>query len=248
MKNPEFTNCHIHENMTLLGSAAAEQFVALAKEFIQRNGRFTVALSGGSTPQLLFDSLVQHFIGAADWNRVHFYWSDERYVPPEHPDSNAGMALKHLLQPLQIPDHNIHLVPTTFANPAQAAADYEATIRRELPKAAIPGFDLILLGLGDDGHTASLFPDTAALNARQELVAANWVTKFAKWRITFTFPLLNSAKNIIFLVAGENKAAIIHEILIEKKDYPAARICPINGQLLWFMDKAAAKLILHKSL
>jgi 6-phosphogluconolactonase len=245
MNNPQFTNCRFYDDVAQLGYAAAEQFIALADEAIRSNNCFNVALSGGSTPKILFQELVNHLATAIDWRLVHFFWSDERFVAPEQPDSNAGMAIAHLLQPLHIPQQNIHLVPTYLAEPAQAAAAYEATIRRKLPESAIPGFDLILLGLGDDGHTASLFPKTTALDARQELVAANWVTKFNKWRITFTFPLLNSAKNIIFLVAGESKASVIYDIFINNKDCPAARINPVNGQILWLLDKAAGRLILQ---
>jgi len=245
MEKQKFTDCHIYNDVTELSRAAAEQFVILANDSIQRNGRFTVALSGGSTPKVFYNTLVQHFNTAIDWSKILFFWSDERYVPTEHPDSNAGMARQHLLQPLHIPENNIYPAPTMHTDPEQAAIEYETTIRRALPGSGIPRFDLILLGLGDDGHTASLFPATTALREQQRLVAANLVTKMSKWRITFTFPLLNSAKNIIFLVAGENKAPIIHDILVNKKDYPATQISPVNGQLFWYMDKPAAGMILH---
>ncbi|HPG38701.1 MAG TPA: 6-phosphogluconolactonase [bacterium] len=245
MEKQKFTNCHIYNDVNELSCAVAEQFVKLGNDSIQRHGRFTVALSGGSTPKILYNALVQHYNAAIDWSKVWFFWSDERYVQEDHPDSNAGMARQHLLQPLHIPEKNIYPAPTIHTDPVQAATEYENTIHRELPGSGIPRFELILLGLGDDGHTASLFPETAALHEQQRLVAANLVTKMSKWRITFTFPLLNSAKNIIFLVAGENKARVIHDILVNKKNYPATQICPFNGQLLWYLDKSAAGMILH---
>jgi len=238
------TNIRIHENREKLGFAAAEKFIELANNYIRQNNRFTVALSGGSTPQILFEILSEHFRESVDWGKILFFWSDERFVPPEHIDSNAGMARQYLITPLKINSKNVHIVPTESNKPQQAAELYEKTIRDTFAcPADMPKFDLILLGLGDDGHTASLFPGTGALREQQKLVTANWVPKFNTWRVTFTFSLLNSAKNIIFIISGENKATVIEEIMNRSKDYPAAKIRPVKGELLWMLDRKAGKLL-----
>jgi len=238
------TNIRVHENREKLGYAAAEKFIELANTYIRQNNRFTVALSGGSTPKILFEILAEHFQESVDWGKILFFWSDERFVPPDHIDSNAGMALKYLINPLKINRKNVHLVPTETNPPQQSAALYEKTIRDTFASPAdTPKFDLILLGLGDDGHTASLFPATNALQEKQKLVAANWVPKFNTWRITFTFSLLNSAKNIIFMISGENKAIVIEEIMNRSKDHPAAKVRPVKGELLWMLDREAGKLL-----
>ncbi|MBN2411646.1 6-phosphogluconolactonase [candidate division KSB1 bacterium] len=240
-------NIRIHENKEKLGVAAAEKFIELADTYIRQNNRFTVALSGGSTPKILFKNLVERFRDAVDWNKIILFWSDERYVPPDHIDSNAGMAVHYLINPLNMNSQNIHIVPTESNTPQQAAAKYEKTIRKVFNSTVdIPQFDLVLLGLGDDGHTASLFPGTDALRKKQKLVAANWVPEINKWRITFTFSLLNSAKNIIFLISGENKAAVTEKIVSRTKDYPAAKVQPVNGELIWMLDRAAGRLLAHE--
>ena len=240
-------NIHIHENKEKLGFAAAEKFSELANTYIRQDNRFTVALSGGSTPKILFENLVEHFRESVAWEKVIFFLSDERFVSLDHIDSNAGMAVNYLFNPLNINSQNVHFVRTKSNSPQQAAALYEKTVRDKLTTTAdIPMFDLILLGLGDDGHTASLFPGTGALLEQQKLVTANWIPKFNKWRITFTFSLLNSAKNIIFMISGKNKAAVIEKIINRSKDYPAAKVRPVNGELIWMLDRAAGKLLAHE--
>jgi len=230
----------IFRNKSELGKNAAQQFIRIGVESIKENGRFSVALSGGSTPKIMYKELVQNFADQLDWNDVHFFWSDERYVPLSHPDSNAGMAKKYLLEPLAIMDENVHYISTDLRDANQAAVLYEQDVVNYFENTS-PQFDLVLLGLGDDGHTASLFPGTKALQEQKRLVAANWVDKFQLWRVTFTYPLINQAKNIIFLVAGKEKASVVHDLIAEKNSqHPAARVAPEKGNILWLLDAEAA--------
>jgi len=237
-------NIQIYENSEELSSAAAQKFVELANKYIRQYNKFMVALSGGSTPKIMFRKLIEQFSSAIEWDKICFFWSDERYVPIDHADSNAGMAMHYLFKPLNIKSENIHFVQTELDSPTEAATLYENTIREKVYLSLdIPRFDLILLGLGDDGHTASLFPGTDALREKQKMVSENWIPKLKKWRITFTFSLLNSAKNIIFLISGENKSAVIDEIVNNIKDYPATHVKPVNGEVTWMLDSAAGKLL-----
>ncbi len=227
-------------NKSELGKNAGQQFMQIATKSIKENGRFSIALSGGSTPRIIYKELVQNYANQLDWHNVHFFWSDERYVPLDHPDSNAGMARKYLLEPLDVGSENIHYISTNLQDANQAAALYQEEIVNHFENDT-PRFDLILLGLGDDGHTASLFPGTKALQDQQHLVAANWIEKLQSWRITFTYPLIDQAENIIFLVSGKKKASVVHDIVVEKnKKYPAARIQPEKGNILWLLDADAA--------
>jgi len=230
----------VFANKAELGKSAAQQFFRLASESIKKNRQFSVALSGGTTPKMMYKELVRNFADQLDWRNVHFFWSDERYVPLSHADSNAGLAKKYLLEPLEIENENIHYIPTNLQDARQAAILYEKEILNHLGNNP-PRFDLVLLGLGDDGHTASLFPRTQALEERKQLVAANWVDKFQSWRITFTYPLINMAETIIFLVSGKNKAPVVHDILVKKNTrFPAARVNPANGNVFWLLDAEAA--------
>lgn len=231
------TNIKIFDTKQELADTAAQYVVEMANEYISKHGRFSVALSGGSTPKILYNSLVRNYKDAVEWSKVDFFWSDERYVPIDHNDSNMKLAIDNLLNPLGISTNSCYFIETSLANPAGAADKYEKGISAYFEK---PEFDLILLGLGDDGHTASLFPRTKALEEKEKLVIANWVEKFKTWRITFTYPLLNAAKNVIFLAAGEGKSGVVKEILQEKKPYPAALVKPNSGKLFWLLDKQAA--------
>ena len=221
---------------------AAEYFVDAAKTILAKQPRFTVALSGGSTPKAMYQTLVQDFRDAVEWEKIVFFWSDERDVPLDHPDSNAGMALENLLKSVNISESRIFPVPTESGPPEKAAALYEQRILNlwcDQPR--IPQFDLIFLGLGDDGHTASLFPGTDAVLEQNRLVAANWVASKGTWRYTFTFPLLNSAHNVVFLAGGANKAPVVADILNNPQStFPAAYVKPVNGTLFWFLDADAA--------
>ena len=224
--------------------AAAEEFVQVARAAIGAQGRFTVALSGGSTPKALYSLLATNYAGFA-WNRIFLFFGDERHVPPTDPDSNYRMVNESLLTKIAIPAENVFRVPAENPDAAAAALDYEAQLRRffELQPGEFPRFDLILLGVGPDGHTASLFPGTAALHEDERLVAANWVEKFKTWRITFTYPVLNNAAAVLFMATGTGKQEALLQVLQGKPDeetYPAQGIKPTNGSLIWLVDQAAA--------
>lgn len=216
---------------------AADRFVALVRSAIASHGRFTVALSGGSTPQPLYEQLVTQPI---EWQHVHIFWGDERCVPPDHPDSNYGMAQRALLSHIDIPLQNVHRLPGEL-DPVQAAQRYETELRTLF--AAQPRFDLILLGMGPDAHTASLFPGTAALHEQQHLVVTNYVEKLHTTRITLTFPVINAASNVIFLIAGADKAAALRSVWDgphNPDQFPAQGVTPMTGRVIWLVDQAAA--------
>ena len=228
--------------------AAAEEFVRAARTAIGAQGRFTVALSGGSTPKALYSLLATNYAGFA-WNRIFLFFGDERHVPPADPESNYRMVNESLLTKIAIPAENVFRVPAENPDAAAAAAEYETQLRRffeiksgELKPGEFPRFDLILLGLGPDGHTASLFPDSAALNEESRLVVANWVAKFNAHRITFTFPVLNRAAEVMFLASGADKADMVRQVLEGKNTppLPSQRVQPSDGKLLWMLDEAAA--------
>ena len=224
---------------------AAEEFVRIGRESIASRGRFVIALSGGSTPRSLYSLLASEHANF-EWKRTFLFFGDERHVPPDHRESNYHMVKESLLSQISIPAHNIFRVQAENPNAAEAAADYENTVRKffDLRKNEFPVFDLVLLGLGPDGHTASLFPDSAGLQEQSRLVVANWVEKFKTDRITFTFPVLNRATDAMFLVSGSEKAEVVHEILEGHRQppYPAQLIQP-QGRLLWMLDEAAGSLL-----
>jgi 6-phosphogluconolactonase len=223
--------------------AAAEEFIRVARTAIGAQGRFTVALSGGSTPKALYSLLASNYSTFA-WNRVFIFFGDERHVPPTDPESNYRMVQESLLSKITIPPENVFRVPAENPDAAAAAADYESQLRKffELKPNEFPRFDLILLGMGPDGHTASLFPDSAALEEQSRLVVANWVEKFKTHRITFTFPVLNRAAEVIFLASGADKAEILRQVLEGKSSppLPSQTVQPSDGKLLWMLDEAAA--------
>ena len=224
-------------------SAAAVEFLQRARTAIQGSGRFTVALSGGSTPKNLYSLLATQ--SDVPWDKIRFFFSDERHVPPDSPDSNFRMASESLFSKAPIPKENIYRVPAEIPDADTAAQSYEQTLRQffQLEDDVLPRFDLILLGMGPDAHTASLFPGTAALHEDERLVAANWVEKFKTWRITFTYPVLNHAAAVLFMATGAEKQEALLQVLQGKPDpetYPAQGIQPTNGTLLWLVDQAAA--------
>jgi 6-phosphogluconolactonase len=227
--------------------AAAEEFVRAARGAIGAQGRFTVALSGGSTPKGLYSLLATNYSTFA-WNRVFLFFGDERHVPPTDPESNYRMVNESLLTKIAIPAENVFRVPAENPDAAAAAADYESQLRRFFDlrpgdrPGEIPRFDLILLGMGPDGHTASLFPDSPALDEQARLVVANWVAKFNTHRITFTFPVLNRAAEVMFMASGADKATMLHQVLEGKNTppLPSQRVQPADGKLLWMLDEAAA--------
>ena len=224
-----------------LFEAAAAEFAAQASQAVRASGRFTVALSGGSTPKALYSLLATK--PNIPWDKIYFFWGDERHVPPDHPESNYRMANEALLSKVPVRPENIFRIHAEEKDAAAAALQYEQALKDffHLSPGQFPRFDLVLLGIGTDGHTASLFPGTAALNETQRLVVANWVPKFSAHRLTFTFPVLNAAACVIFLASGPDKAAILHEVLENSSaDLPSQRVHPSNGKLLWLIDGPAA--------
>jgi 6-phosphogluconolactonase len=214
-----------------LARAAAEYFVARRP--------VTVALSGGSTPKLLFETLADRFRDQMPWSNIQFFWSDERHVPPDHPESNYRMANEALLSRVPVPRENVHRVHGENPDAAAAASDYEQTIR-EVTRQSLPRLDLILLGLGTDGHTASIFPGSDVVHETKRLVAATLVEKFKTHRITMTLPLLNNGASVVFLVSGAEKAEIVKEVLEGENKYPAQAVRPTHGELIWMLDQDAA--------
>lgn len=225
-----------------VATRAAEIFVGTANDAIKSNGTFSVALSGGSTPKALYTLLAQEpYVSQIDWQQVHVFWSDERCVSPESEESNYRTANEALLKHVPIPYKQIHRMRGED-EPRVAAANYEQELIAHF-KTNKPRFDLILLGMGDDGHTASLFPDTTAIDETEKLVAAVYVEKFGKYRLTFTFKAINAAAKIAFLITGASKAKMLKAVLSEhRKDFPASLINARDGELLFVLDAAAAGL------
>ena len=228
-----------------LFEAAAEELVHSANQVVGERGRFTFALAGGSTPKSLYTLLATNARTSLPWDRTFFFWSDERYVPPTDPDSNYRMVQEAMLAKVSVPAGNVFRVPAELADAAAAAEAYEQTLRKffALQPGQFPRFDLILLGMGPDGHTASLFPETAALREKSRLVVANWVEKLKTSRITFTLPVLNAGHCVAFLVSGTDKAPALKSVLegdAPSEQFPAKLVRPSDGKLIWFVDRAAA--------
>jgi len=225
--------------------AAAEEFIRAASEAVEKRGRFAVALAGGSTPKSLYALLAANASSSLPWSQMFFFFGDERHVPPDHPDSNYRMANESLFSKAPIPPGNVFRMPTENPDADAVAAAYEQTLRNffSTKPGEFPSFDLILLGMGPDGHTASLFPETAALEERSRLVVANWVEKLKTSRITLTLPVLNAARCVAFLVSGADKAPALHQVLEGDgpgEKYPSKLVQPERGKLIWFVDRAAA--------
>ena len=227
-----------------LARAAADEIGRRAEESLRARGRFSVALSGGSTPRRLFALLAdpaEPYRDRIDWRAVHLFWSDERHVPPDHPESNFRMARETLLDRMAIPAENIHRIRGEEPDAARAAALYEEELRAFFRGA--PRFDLVLLGLGADAHTASLFPGTSAVRERERWVAAPWIEKLGAFRITLTPAVFERAAAVIFLVPGEEKAAALRAVLAGDHDpdrWPAQAVHPRDGEILWLVDRRAA--------
>jgi 6-phosphogluconolactonase len=248
MKTPVQSDMHIVANADALCLAAAAEVVSCVESAVREKGSCTVVLSGGSTPKSLYALLADDASWRAriPWETVHFFWGDERHVPPHHPVSNYRMAHEAMLSKVPIPAVNIHRIKSEYPDAEQAAREYEQTLREffRLTAGHYPSFDLVFLGLGPDAHTASLFPGTRALYERQRLVVANWVGKFFADRITMTAPVLNNAVRVIFLVSGGEKALPLKAVLqgrYEPSQLPAQLIQPDRGRLLWLVDQSAAQ-------
>jgi 6-phosphogluconolactonase len=225
---------------------AAEIIMGLMAETLNTKTPFSIALSGGSTPKSLFTLLADDVSlrTQVDCDKVHFFWGDERHVPPDHPDSNFRMANEVMLSKVEVPAENIHRVRAEEQDASKAAEEYEDELRTffNLKPGELPRFDCVLLGMGPDGHTASLFPGTEALREQKRLVVSNWVEKFRTHRITLTAPAINNADCIIFLVSGEEKAEVLREVLEGEKNtelFPSQLIKPSHGKLLWLVAQSA---------
>lgn len=234
-----------------LFATAAEEIVRLATEAVSTRGRFSIALSGGSTPKNLFNLLATNARTILPWDKMFFFWGDERHVAPTDPDSNYRMASEAMLSKVPVPPANIFRFAAENPDAAAVADAYEKTLRKffQLGPEALPHFDLILLGLGPDGHTASLFPGSNALQEKRRLVVANWVEKMQTHRFTLTLPALNAAYCVAFLVSGTDKATVLRSVLEENvsgEQYPAKLVQPKDGKLIWFLDRAAASALSSK--
>lgn len=235
----------IYPDSAALADAAAEQFIELANEAVRRHGRFIVALAGGSTPRALYQRLAgETYRDRVPWDRTHVFLGDERYVSADDPDSNFRMAREMLLDRVPIPRERIHPVPTHL-DAAEAARQYEATIREvfDAPAPDVPSFDLILLGIGADGHTASLFPETEAIEVADRLVVENWVPQQNAMRITFTIPLLHQARTIILLAAGQDKADAVARAIEAPRNLtetPSQCLRDAQGEVIMVLEHSAA--------
>jgi 6-phosphogluconolactonase len=248
-----------YPNLETLSRGAAEYLCILTEESVPKKGVFTVALAGGKTPELLYETLAHPpFDARIPWPQVHFFWGDERCVPPDHPDSNFGMASRALISRVPVLPQNVHRIPGEAASPAEAAEEYEKTLREffgrsiegsfgRSPSAEgrqFPSFDFVMLGMGKDGHTASLFPGDPVLKEKERWVASvgNPCGSPLVPRVTLTLPAINRARCVMFLVSGVEKQDVIRLIMDDPETanglYPAARVQP-EGRLLWFLDEQA---------
>ncbi len=227
-----------------LAQGAADFVLARGSAAQADGGVFSVALSGGSTPEATYRAMAERAVGTGlDWGRVRVFWGDERCVPPEDPASNYRMARLALLDQVPVPEGQVFRM-SCEGDPERGARAYEATLRQQFGVASPPSFDLILLGLGTDGHTASLFPDSAALDSHGRWVLPNYVEKMGAWRMTLSLEVLNAAAAVAFLVQGEEKARVLHSLLDrgeQSQSFPAARVRPRGGELHWFIDAAAGR-------
>ena len=240
-----------YSSLSELSLAAAEFIAELAEARIKERGIFTFVLSGGTTPRLLYEELTKEpFASRVDWQHTHLFWGDERCVPSDNPDSNFSLAYQALISRVDVPPENIHRIPTTTGSAKAVAKEYEKTLRKFFQPTAesdfptsFPSFDLILLGMGVDGHTASLFPGDVALEERTSWVVAVEGSNASPpvRRITLTFPVINQAKCVLFLVSGFHKLKVLQNILNNPHaaTYPAAQVQP-SGKLLWFIDEWSA--------
>ncbi|HXR09397.1 MAG TPA: 6-phosphogluconolactonase [Candidatus Acidoferrales bacterium] len=237
---------HVYADPAEVARGAARLFVDYAWQSIAKHGQFMVALSGGNTPQAMFKLLASdEFRGQVDWAKVHVFWSDERAVPPANPESNYGMARREMLIRVPIPEGNVHRMEAEKPSIGRAAHEYEEVLRKylELDDRGFPRFHLIFLGLGKDGHTASLFPGARVIRQTSRWVSTPMVTKVNMRRMTLTLPVLDAAARVVFLVVGSEKAEILHAVLEGKSDppYPAQLVQPRDlGLKIFLVDKAAA--------
>src|SRR5690349_6252536 len=245
---PRNSEIRILPDANAVAQTAADEFVKLACEAVQRKGTFMVALSGGSTPKVLYSLLAErtqkHIGPEIPWAQIHLFWGDERHVSPDHADNNYRMANEAMISRIPIPAQNVHRVHAENKDAAAAAAEYDGTLAKVfgLSDEQLPRFDLVLLGMGPDGHTASLFPGSSGVQELSKRVIANWVQKFNTFRITFTRPVLNNAAEVLLLVCGADKAPALSEVMGagDPNTYPVKYVQPNDGKLIWLLDRAAA--------
>ena len=242
----------ICKNYEELCEEAVQKILALSKEAIEARNQFNLVLSGGSTPKDVYRKMASpSYRNAFDWHKINLFWGDERWVPPSESRSNYGMVAEALLTRVDIPYQNIHPIKTSEANPQITAAAYEKELQAHfgLGKGEIPTFDLILLGVGQDGHVASLFPDDVeALNEKNRLIIPTHIRETEQFRISLTFPVINHARHILFLVSGGEKSKILQSIFegpSPEKILPVQNVHPAHGTVHWLMDKSAASLLKH---
>jgi 6-phosphogluconolactonase len=232
----------VFSDINELSLHSAEAAVAIIRSTVEATGTCSLALSGGSTPRGLYSLLASRFRGEIPWAHVHFFWGDERYVPPDDSLSNYRMARETLLDHVPCPTTHIHAMPTHFPTPEAAARDYESTLRKHF-STAWPRFDLTFLGFGPEGHTASLFPGSAALDEHTRWVLPVTDPPAPPMRLTLTLPVLSRSLHVFFLVAGTDKARALRQVLSGTADpnvYPAAGIRLAEGTPIWWVDRAAA--------
>ena len=246
----------IHSGLESLSRAAAEFITRRAEQAVNSRGFFSIALSGGNTPKMLYEKLAAApFTQRFPWRHSRFFWTDERFVAPDHPQSNFGMATQAMLEKIPVDNNHVYPVPTGAGSVKQTAGLYEKKLRQVFGNIeneydtdynrSFPRFDLVLLGLGADGHTASLFPGSAALEVKKRWVVP--VTAPAAYsprdRVSFTLGLINQAACVVFLASGREKSPVVKAILNEPEKaferYPAARVSPVDGELVWFVDREA---------
>lgn len=254
MLNKGNAQIRVYKNADEVALKAARLFARLADQYVIGSGSFTVALSGGSTPKAMFKLLAESpFLETVPWESIYLFWGDERCVPPDHADSNYRMTNETMLSKVPIPAGNVFRVEGENPDHDKAARDYADKLTnffltkkhpsKTAPLNTVPRFDLIFLGMGPDGHTASLFPHTTALKNDSDIVVANFVEKFNAYRITLTARTINNARNITFLAGGADKAEVLKQVLEGERNpdlYPSQLINPTKGTLLWLVDEAAA--------
>jgi 6-phosphogluconolactonase len=243
MDNTVSQEVRIYPDIELLSHEAAREMVSLVNTVAAEKDSFTIALSGGRTPAVLYQLMAGKYSSQIPWDKVHIFWGDERYVPANHADSNFAMASKMLISHISIPAQNIHPVPTELKPIEKAAGAYEQMLKKYFKNSPFPCLDLILLGVGEDGHTASLFPGDSAIEMHRlvmpVIAPANYPPRD---RITLTLPVINSADNVFFIAAGSEKGKVVRSILEDRETarrrYPAAMVQP-KGRIIWFLDNKA---------
>ncbi len=234
------------DDMSVRGANHVAEIIERA---VQERKKCMIALSGGNTPRKLYERLAtKEFVSRIPWESTYWFFGDERHVPPDHDDCNYKMASDSLLSKVPIPHGNIYRIMAEKPDPPSIAAQYELTIMKafNLAPGELPVFDLMFLGIGTDGHTASLFPHSEALQVTKRMATANNIPETEDWRVTMTFPVINESKNILFLVAGEDKAEALRQVLegqSNPEEFPAQLVCQKRGFQLWLIEKSAAALL-----